>query len=103
MQAIAGERQLWCEVIQQAWIDLFAPPPQSKWRQDHINWEQAKRDAELFLLKRKGDWARSRETICSVVGVDPDALRESAERAIAERKKTCEATNKHTLPRRAIL
>ena len=96
MSNLIGERQLWCAVVKQAWMDLFAVSPSIK--KEAVQCEKHRVDARLFFTKRVGKWAKSREAICSIVGLDPDALRERAEREL-KRTGTCEANlnNKHTL------
>ena len=71
---VSDAQELWCAVIQTAIDDLSAPPP--TWRQGYNEWQKNQREARLFLTKSGGEWARSRETICSAAGVDPDALRD---------------------------
>lgn len=72
----AVERQLWCCVIQQSWDDLFAPKP--GWRHGLNDWIRNKREAEMFLTKTRGQWARSREDACRAAGIDPDDLMQRA-------------------------
>jgi hypothetical protein len=86
-----GERELWCEVVHQAWLDLFATKPSTV--REIRDWEQDQREARLFLLMRGGKWARSREIICDVVGLDPDALRERAEKELKRIKNSQEGSN----------
>jgi hypothetical protein len=68
----AGCRALWCAVIELAIADAAATRFCQKGgsgtpQVDHD-------DAIKFLFAESGPWARSREEVCSLAGVDPDAL-----------------------------
>lgn len=78
MSAEPMEKQLWCAVIQSAWDDYLAPRPSERWRQGFLDWQKNYREARCFLTKLGGEWAQSRNDICSAAGIDPDALREAA-------------------------
>jgi len=90
------EELLWLAVVAQCWDDFFnrpKPMPPSagaskesrKCRLGAIQeFEQDYDNAERFLFATSGIWAKSRERVAIVAGIDPDYLRD---RAIAERDR----------------
>ena len=71
----ARARQVWAAVIQQAILDARGVGAWDMGKQD----EQA---ARRFLLSDLDPWRRDRETVADLAGVDPDALRQHAERLL---------------------
>ena len=89
------EKELWAEVITLAVDDAFAAAP--GWRQGINDWMQNRRDARLFLTKKTGPWSQSRDTICSVVDLDPDGLRDRIVARI-RKEEAKEAADEHEDP-----
>ncbi len=75
--AHGANRSLFLAVISQAVEDLFVTPDsQLTSSKTAAAAGRARHEAELFLLAERGEWAKSRATICALAGVDPDALRD---------------------------
>ena len=76
---------LWCAVIELAWLDAFertvkiGPNASKKNRRERLSEFQREREQALrFLLDKRGPWTRSREQVCALAGICPDALHERA-------------------------
>ena len=76
---------LWAAVIELAWLDAFerkieiGESVSERHRRDRLaEFERDRREALRFLTDTRGPWARSRDLVCSMAGICPDALREAA-------------------------
>ena len=84
---ITPERALWLAVVARVWGDAFEA---SDWFRRlggrSINPEVTRGNARRWLTLDFGDWAKDRETVCSLADIDPDTLRNAARRKLAELK-----------------
>jgi hypothetical protein len=69
-----GDKALWLAVIDRCWRDCFSDISDT----NPHECRDARDDARKFLLSVTGKWAKSRDIVCSLVDIDPDALHESA-------------------------
>jgi hypothetical protein len=73
---VTGEARLVTGIVVQAFRDAFGPAAHP-WCSEAIA-------ARRFLLDDKGEHAASRRAWCDVVGADPEAIREAAQRDAAD-------------------
>jgi hypothetical protein len=64
-------RNLWAEVALLAWNDFVG---------NTVCDANDRAEAAAFCLRKSGKWQRARALVCALAGIDPEALREAAER-----------------------
>jgi hypothetical protein len=72
-------RVLWCPVLNQAISDAFGDIRRCVAKSEVDR-------ARAFCLAESGKWAREREEVCALAGIDPDAFREKV-KALSEAGK----------------
>jgi hypothetical protein len=74
------------QILLAAWDDYMSTPParpkgadaMKAWRAAMRRWREVRSEADLFLNAKAGPWARAREVICALAGLDPDAVKSKA-------------------------
>jgi hypothetical protein len=77
------QRELWANVIVQAWRDAFARISPERVDRRAREGRKARDEALAWLTATEGEDAEGREEVCALAGVDPDRLRERALARIA--------------------
>ena len=86
--AVSPERGLWLAVIATAWFDAFQASEAWLRNTDRTADPQVIRGESRRWLTMGGDcgYARDREEVCHLAGVDPDVIRHAARKRLAEIK-----------------
>ena len=82
-----SEQALAAAVIQQAFEDLTAAPPEKFNGNGQVTnawseWRENKEEALLFLTSKRRDWMKSRDDWCAIAGFDSDKIVRAAQRKI---------------------
>lgn len=79
-----GCRDLWAEVIAQAWRDARSEKIDRSGKAAHAPTHEERVAAVRFLSAKSGEWAERRTEVAELIGLDPDALREQAGQGLSE-------------------